>query len=85
MIYCPKCGARNQFVVDLSGESACLSCGATADGPLQRVKPRAQVCSRGHPMPDGPPCFVCSDSFGRSSPNATEAQRSGMRGAIKKK
>ena len=81
---CPKCSARNQFVHDLSGDIVCLSCGATPTGILQPVPPRAQVCSRGHDLPDGPPCYPCIDAVGRSSPVANAEQRSGMRRAVRK-
>ena len=81
---CPKCQARNQLIRDLSGDIVCLLCGASPTGILQPVQPRAQVCSRGHPMPDGPPCYPCVDAVGRSSPAVNAEQRATMRGAIRK-
>ena len=69
---------------DMALDQSCLFCGATPTGILQQVKPRAQVCSRGHPMPDGPPCYPCVDAVGRSSPAVNAEQRATMRGAIRK-
>lgn len=83
MTQCPKCHARNQFITDLGGDLTCLACGATPGGPLQRVKPRAQACSRGHPMVV-PPCWTCITGVGRSSPRANAAQKAGMEGVVRR-
>ena len=84
MTVCKKCGARNQFLRDLSGDVTCLACGASPGAVARPVRPRAKECSRGHPLPYGPPCYPCIDHVGRSAPIANASQRAGMRGAIKR-
>ena len=81
---CNHCRARNQFGRELGGGIVCLACGSSPGAMPRPVAPQAKTCPKGHPLPDGPPCFACIDHVGRSSPIANAIQRSGMRGAIQK-
>ena len=65
---CQKCASRS-FVKDISGVIACIACGQEAGVAVRPRYTAVKTCSKGHPMPDGPPCWPCKDALGRSSPS----------------
>lgn len=79
---CQKCSSRS-FVKDTVGTISCINCGLEAGVATRRHTVPVKTCSKGHPMLT-PPCYVCKDSIGRSSPSVNAAQREAVAAAVPK-